>query len=65
MYHFNTTLHFNTNSPEFYLQHFSLHGAILEELSNQRRSKKIGDNEATKETEPDVLQREQNKGAKG
>ena len=48
-----------------YLQRFSLRGAILEELSNQRRSKKIGDDEETKETEPDVLQRQQNKGAKG
>ena len=27
-------------------------GAILEELSNQRRSKKIGDDEKTKETDP-------------
>ena len=27
-------------------------------LSNQRRSKKIGDDEETKETEPDVLQRQ-------
>ena len=40
-------------------------GAILEELSNQCRSKKISDEEETKETEPDVLQRQWNKGAKG
>ena len=40
------------------------YGAILEELSNQRRSKNIGDEEETKETEPDVLQRQWNKGAK-
>ena len=45
---------------------FSLtRGAILEELSNQCRSKKIGDEGEKKETEPDVLQRQQNKGAKG
>ena len=37
----------------------------LEELSNQRRSKKIGDGTETKETELDVLQRHHNKGAKG
>jgi len=36
----------------------------LEELSNQRRSNKIGDGEETKETELDVLQRQRNKGAK-
>ena len=52
-------------SSEFYLQRFCLHGAILEELSNQRRSKQIGDDGETKETEPYVLQRQQNKGAKG
>ena len=39
--------------------------ATLEELSNQRRTKKIGDGEETKETELDVLQRQRNKGAKG
>ena len=44
------------------LERFCLHGAILEELSNQC---KIGDDGETKETEPDVLQRQQNKGAKG
>ena len=53
----------NPTSPEFYLQCFSLHRAILEVLSNQCRSKKIGDDE-TKETEPNVLQRQRNKGAK-
>ena len=36
----------------------------LEELSNQLRSKKIGDGTEMKETELDVLQRQQNKGAK-
>ena len=40
------------------------YGAILEELSNQRRNKNIGDEEETKETEPDVLQRQPNKEAK-
>ena len=50
---------------EFYLQCFCLHGTILEDLSNQRRSKKIGDGGETKETEPDVLQRQEYKGAKG
>ena len=34
--------------------------ATLEELSNQRRSKKIGDGAETRETELDVLQRQQN-----
>ena len=38
--------------------------ATLEELSNQRRSKKIGDGAETKETELDVLQRQRNKGVK-
>ena len=42
-----------------------LHEVLLEELSNQCRSKKIGNNRETKETEPDILQRQQNKGAKG
>jgi len=36
--------------------------ATLEELSNQRRSKKIGDGAETKETELNMLQRQQNKG---
>ena len=61
-------LHFSLWSPtssKFYLQHFCLHGAILKELSNQCRSKKIGDDGETKETEPNTLQRQQNKGAKG
>ena len=44
---------------------FCLHGVILEKLSNQCRSKKIGDDRETKETEPNVLQRQENKGAKG
>ena len=38
--------------------------ATLEELSNQRRSKKIIEGAETKETELDVLQRQWNKGAK-
>ena len=38
--------------------------ATLEELSNQRRSKKIVDSAETKETELDVLQRQRNKGVK-
>jgi len=38
--------------------------ATLEELSNERRSKKISDSAETKETELDVLQRQRNKGAK-
>ena len=38
--------------------------AALEELSNQRRSKKIGDGAETKVTKLDVLQRQRNKGAK-
>ena len=38
--------------------------AILEELSNQRRSKKTGDGKEMKETEPNVLQRQRNKGGK-
>ena len=33
----------------------------LEELSNQRRSKKIGDSAETKETELDMLQRQRQK----
>ena len=36
----------------------------LEELSNQRRSKKIVDGAETKETELDVLQRQRNKWVK-
>ena len=38
--------------------------ATLEELSNQRRSKKISNGAETKETELDVLQRQRNKGTK-
>ena len=38
--------------------------ATQEELSNQRRSKKIGDGADTKEIELDVLQRQCNKGVK-
>ena len=38
--------------------------ATLEELSKQRRNTKIGDGAETKETELDVLQRQQNKEAK-
>ena len=59
-------------NPEFYSHRFSLYvwfnmdtRAILEELSNQRMSKKIGNGEETKETEPDVLQRQRKKGANG
>ena len=51
-----------SSNPEFYLQCFRLQvvlpTATLEELSNQRRSKKIGDGTETKETELDVLQRQ-------
>jgi len=36
--------------------------ATQEELSNQCRSKKIGDGAETKETELDVLQRQRKKG---
>ena len=43
-------------SSEFCLQCFCL---TEEELSNQCRSKKIGNDGETKETEPDVLQRQQ------
>ena len=42
-----------------------MYRTIPEDLSNQRRSKKIGTEEETKETEPDVLQRQRNKGVKG
>ena len=38
--------------------------ATLEELSNQRWSKKIGDGVETKETELNVLQRQWSKGPK-
>ena len=38
--------------------------ASLEDLSKQRRSKKIGDGAEMKEMELDVLQRQRNKGAK-
>ena len=38
--------------------------ATLEEFSNLRRSKKIGDSAEMKETELDVLQRQRNKGVK-
>ena len=51
-----------SSNPEFFLQRFRLQvvlpTATLEELSNQRRSKKIGDGAETKETELDVLQRQ-------
>ena len=39
--------------------------AILEELSNQRRSKKISDGKEMKQTEPNVLQWQWNKGVNG
>ena len=51
-----------SSNPEFFLQRFRLQvvlpTATLEELSNQRRSKKIGDGAETKATELDVLQRQ-------
>ena len=51
-----------SSNAEFFLQRFRLQvvlpTATLEELSNQRRSKKIGDGAETKETELDVLQRQ-------
>ena len=55
-----------SSNPEFYL-HTScwMPTAALDwELSNQCRSKKIGDGATTKKTELDVLQRQRNKGAK-
>ena len=52
-----------SSNPEFYLQRFRLQvvfktwmpTATLEELSNQRRSKKIGDGAETKETQVEEM----------